>query len=183
MQQLYAYSPSTEMDYTLLAWLERMRQDGELSKTISVHNHSPAAFLRLFDLPRRLYFRVDEVTNALTYALWVEPCMGSAFFSFYIAPQERGKKENVWFLFDMLDRIFDYVDTVAAFIQERETEKETNKFLGLLQRVGFTKCGMIPYFFDGKHCHFVVAHKIIWKMGGPLHTKWAQTRARQLQEA
>ena len=164
--EIYEYFPCPEMDWMLLGWMNRMKSDGELSKTINCGDGTPSEFLAFFR-PRRLFVTVDEFNN-LTRACWIEMCMGSVFLGYYISPAARADHKNkVFFLYDIIGAVFSSaehnVPVVAGFIQQRPTPEETNKFIALHVRLGYTYRGFIPKFFDGKDCHIVAMTREDWE--------------------
>lgn len=179
---VYRYSPSQQMDYILLQWLERMRHDGELSKVISSGNHAPSSFLSFMGPPRVLWFQLDSLGN-LSYACWVEPVMGSVFLSYYAQPAFRRNREVLYFIYDIRDMLFKAgVPVICGLIQERETYDETKAFLKLHSNIGYTYRGALPNFFDGKDCHLVAITKEDWFEPKNPHMiksqgKWIKDRA------
>lgn len=174
---IYEYYPEPQLDWMLLGWLNRMGSDGELSKTLSLGNGAPSTFLQFFQ-QRRLFFTVDAFNN-LTRACWIEPCMGSIFLSYYIHPDVRAdQKEKVGFLFDMISAIFESgVPVVVGFIQERDNRDETDQFIELHKRLGYTYRGSVPHFFDGKDCHIVAITSEDWRTKpNEWKTRWQQWR-------
>jgi len=174
---VYQYTPCKDHDYALLQWLERMRHDGELDKVIAQNSQAPSAFLQMFSQPRQLYFKLDEMGN-IALAVWIEPCMGSAFLGYYAQPAYRKNREVVHFMFDMLDSIFNYgLPMVCGFVQERPTPKETAAFIKLHEKMGYTYRGFIPKFFDGTDCHIVALTAEDWKsMETPIKRRWIKHR-------
>lgn len=157
--EVYQYFSCKEMDYILLNWLERMRHDGELDKVISRNNQSPSTFLLMFQQPRQLFFKLDNLGN-IAYAAWVEPCMGSVFFSFYTSLSHRRKREGLRFLCDMFRMVFDAgVPIICGFIQQRPTPKEMSNAIQMHKKLGYRYRGYLPHFFDGKTCHVVTLSK------------------------
>ena len=175
---VYQYAPG-EMDWLLLNWMSRMHHDGELEHTLSGGMQTPLRFLT-FMKDRQLFFRLNELMN-ITYAAWFEPCMGNAFLGFYVSPDVRDQhEEKVYWLFDMINLAFSAgAKTIAGLIQERETPEVTQKFIKLHLRLGYVYCGMVPYFFDYKHCHVVAYTQENWEalQNGRWQTAWRRSRA------
>lgn len=163
MLEIYQYDTSPAADWMLLQWMERMRRDGELDHTLSCGNGTPSRFLAFFQ-SRRLFFTVDDFGN-LTRACWIEPCMGSVFLSYYVSPDVRAdQKEKVFFLFDIVNEIFNMgVPVIVGLIQERDDPKDTQRFVDLHERLGYSYAGVLDGFFDGKDCHLVQYKRSVWE--------------------
>ena len=177
--RVYQYSPSPQMDYILLQWMERMRHDGELDKTISKANQSPYTFLAFFQQPRQLWFQLDELGN-LSLACWIEPCMGSVFLSYYAQPAYRKNREVAHFIFDCFDMIFKAgIPVICGLIQQRPTEQEMEAFLKLHEKMGYIRSGKLPKFFDGKDCHIVCLTAENWSKPNKMKERWERNRKSQ----
>lgn len=181
----YRYSPSDEMDYILLNWRATMLADGDFDHTFSQGVRTPSAFLHFFS-ERGCVFRADDFGN-LTQACWVEPCMGSAFVSYYCSRGLRnGQKEKVFFLYDVLDQLFEEgANCVVGIIQERDTPEETETAIQIHRRLGYIRAGRLPKFFDGKTAHLVAMSRDRWlyldkdiKYGGRKRI-WRKHRSKQ----
>lgn len=176
-ETIYQYTPG-EMDWLLLNWMQRMHHDGDLEHTLSKAVQTPLAFLS-FMAARRLFFRLSELNNII-YAAWFEPCMGSAFMSFYVSPEVRDvHTEKVYWLFDMLNLAFSSgVPTICGFIKERETQAVTEKFIKTHLRLGYQYSGMVPHLFDGHDCHAVSYTVESWEAlkDGRWRKKWGAAR-------
>lgn len=175
--QIYQYLPG-EADWILLNWMNKMKGEGDLEHTLSEGLHTPRAFLNFF-AARYLFYTLDSFAN-IQYAIWFEPCMGSAFMSYYVDSSTRSKDMGrIWFLYDMMHRAFEQVNTLACFVKEREYPDDTAHFIGILERLGFQRCGVVPYFFDGQHCHVTMMTKVMWERNnGRLKRRWIRERSR-----
>ena len=176
---VYQYYPSIQQDYILLQWLERMRHDGELDKIISKGNQSPSTFLNLMGNPRRLWFQLDSLGN-LSYACWVEYAMGAMFLSYYAQPAYRKNREVAHFIFDVFESLFSNgIPVICGLIQERPTPEEMDAFLKLHEKMGYKRCGMLPYFFDGKNCHLVALTAEDWAKPNAMKARWQRARSKK----
>ena len=174
--QVYIYQPG-EMDWLLLNWMSRMQHDGDLDHTLSQGLHNPFAFLS-FMAARQLFFRLTDLNN-ISYACWFEPCMGNTFMSYYVSPEARDEhEEKVFFLFDMINLAFTSgAKTICGLIQERETPAQTQRFIKIHLRLGYTYAGMVPHFFDGKDCHVVAYTVENWEaQDGRWQRAWRRSR-------
>lgn len=176
---VYQYMPSPAMDYILLQWLERMRHDGELDKIISKGNQAPSTFLHFMGSPRALWFQLDSLGN-LAYACWIESVMGSIFLSYYAQPAYRKNREVAHFIFDMFDMIFKSgIPVICGLIQERPNEEEHEAFLRLHEKMGYQRAGMLPHFFDGKHCYLVALTAESWDKPNVMKARWQRARSKK----
>lgn len=161
-----------------------MKTEGDLEHTLSLSVRSPSAFLNFFQT-RPLIYCLDELLN-ITHAAWVEPCMGSVFLSYYVAPAARARqKEKCYFLYDVIDRVFqDGVNCVVGIIQERETPSMTDEFIKIHERLGYTYSGRLPYFFDGKTAHLVSMSRRDWEQNnGRFKIRWRRERQAEVDRA
>lgn len=178
-RQIYQYVPCAEMDWVLLQWLDRMRNDRELNKVFSQGAHAPSSFLAMMQAPRQLFFQLDGLGN-LKYACWLEPCMGNVFLGYYAQPAYRKNREGVHFLFDVFEYVFNAgVGTIAGFIQERKTPEETQAFIKLHEKMGYTYRGFIPLMFDGKDCHVVALTAEDWAKPNKMKERWKRERSKE----
>ena len=176
---VYLYQTHQLLDLVMLQWLEQMRRDGDLEHTLSAGVRTPFQFLQFIN-NRILLYRVDTFSN-VTHALWLEPCMGSVFLSYYVRPEARvDHKSELLFLYDCIDAVFAAgdVNTICGFIQHRQTDDETRRFIRLHERLGYTYSGRVEKFFDGRDCHVVAMTREAWEANdGRFKRAWRRARS------
>lgn len=175
---VHLYQSHAMLDYVMLQWLEQMRKDGDLEHTLSAGVRTPFQFLAFIN-NRILLYRMDTFSN-VTHALWLEPCMGSVFLSYYVRPESRvDHKSELLFLYDCIEAIFATgdVNAICGFIQHRQTDEATRRFIRLHERLGYTYSGRVEKFFDGRDCHVVAMTREAWE-GNDGRFKRAWRRAR-----
>ena len=178
-KSVYRYVPGTDVDYVLLNWFNRMVHDGELTHTLSSAVRAPGQFLQFF-LQRPLLYKIDSLYN-ITHAAWMEPCMGSVFLSYYVAPGSRGmNKEKGFFLYDVIDAVFvDGANTVCGIVKERATRADTKRIIEVHEFLGYTYSGRVKHFFDGADAHLVAITKDEWAaLNSAYKRAWARNRQR-----
>ena len=179
---IYRYLPTKQADWILLQWLSRMETDGDLLHTLSESVRIPSEFLKFFE-SRPLFYKLDSFLN-IAHAAWFEPCMGSAWLSYYVAPGFRKhQKEKCFFLYDMIDYAFkEGANCICGVIQERETPEATDIFIRIHERLGYTYSGRVKKFFDGKDAHLAAITDEEWENNnGRLKKFWHKDRATKQQ--
>lgn len=172
MVEVYRYQPG-EVDWLLLNWLTVMRNSGDIDHTLSAGMNNPSTFLQFFRV-RALLYTLDDMQN-ISRAVWVEPVMGSVFFSMWIGAGQRFfDRESVMFYFDAIQRCYNEgANTIAGIIKERATPQITDAFIRQHERVGYVYSGRLENFFDGAHAHLVAMTREQWEnQDGRVHRWW-----------